>query len=474
MKRHLIAALLSVSTGCAVAAEVPADFAYALPITNTGADALYRVVLPTAVYDGSAFADLRDLRVFNAADEVVPHAFRPLVAGSKQPPPVSLPFFALHGERGTRATDLDIALETNNGDVSLRVQSHPQQGGPDEVLGYLVDLSSRRETFASLQLTWEEEQGGYIGTVNVEASADLKNWSRVVNNAPLLNLSQGGHQLQQNTISLNTVRKKYLRLTWPETSKVLRLESVSAQPVDKRTPLTRASRQVDALADTREKGDYIADVGGMFPVDRLTIRLPQDNSVAPIEIFSRSSENAEWRRVSRTVAYRLRQDGQTIENSTLRFPPRAHRYWLLRVDQRSGGIGTGAISVEAGWLPREIIFTARGPGPFRLTYGNSRAQRNALPVQTLVPNWGSDSEPRISVATPGVPQVLAGPAAARQRVDAGKIGLWIALFASVAVLGFMAWRISRQMQSADTDSNSNSNSEVSDSDKPESAEPDKN
>ena len=456
MKRHLIAALLGVATYCTVmtglAAEVPGDFAYALPLSGTGDDALYRVVIPPAVYDGSAFADLRDLRIFNGADEVVPHAFRPLVAGSKQPPPVSLPFFALRGAQGTQAADLDIALETRNGDVSLRIKSRGPQGTPDELLGYLVDLSSRRETFSSLQLHWDSLPGGYIGTVNVEASKDLKNWSHVVRNAPLLQLSQGGYQLEQNRISINTSGGKYLRLTWPETGKTLRLNSVHAQPVDERKPLTRASRRIEALPDAGHKGDYIADLGGMFPVDRLTIGLPQDNSVAPMEIFSRNTVNAEWRRVSRTIAYRLRQDGQTFENATVHISPRAHRYWLFRVNQQGGGIGAGALSVELGWQPHEIIFTARGSGPFRLVYGNSRAQSNALPVQTLVPNWGSDSAPGISVATAGAPEVIAGPEAARPRVDTRKIGLWIALIVSVLVLGFMAWRISRQMQAADAHS----------------------
>ena len=470
MNRYLIAALLGISSHCAVsagtAAEVPADFAYALPISGTGANALYRVTIPPAVYEGSAFADLRDLRVFNGADEVVPHAFRPLVAASEQPPAVSLPFFALRGERGSRAADLDIALETHNGDVSLRVTSRGQEENPEDVLGYLVDLSERRETFSSLRLQWDHQPGGYIGTVNVEASSNLKNWSYVVRDAPLLSLSQGGHRLEQNEVPVKTAGKKYLRLTWPEADKVLRLNSVRAQPVDKRTSLTRTSKQVEALPVAGEAGEYIADLGGMFPVDRLTIRLPQDTSVAPSALFSRNSDNAQWRPASRTIAYRLREDGPAIEHATRSVPPRAHRYWLFRVNQQGGGIGAGALDIEAGWLAHEIIFTARGAGPFRLAYGNSRAQGNALSVQTVVPNWGRDSAPQISIAMTGAPQMLAGPEATRQRVDSGKIGLWIALLASVAVLGFMAWRISRQMQSADSDS------DVAHTDNASSSDPD--
>ena len=144
----------------------------------------------------------------------------------------------------------------------------------------------------------------------------------------------------------------------------------------------------------------------------------------------------------------MRQDGQVIENLTLSISPRAQRYWLFRVDQQGGGIGEGPIGVTVEWLAHEIIFTARGPGPFRLAFGNSRAQRNALPVSTLVPNWSHETAPKIAVVTTGATETLAGPAAARKRIDVRKAGLWTALFAGVAMLGFMAWRISRQMNAA--------------------------
>ncbi len=448
MRSVLFTAIIAASAQLLVctsahAAEAPEDFAYALQIENVGDDALYRVVMTPAVYQGVAFADLRDVRVFNGDGEVVPHAFRPQVAEREQPAPVAVPFFALRGSRGTDASELDIALDTKNGDVSLRVKTRGEPGEASDVLGYLVDLSSQKETYSGLILDWEPQTGGYIGTLNVEASEDLKNWSRLTHSAPLLSLSQGGQRLERKTVSLRSGRYKYLRLTWPDETKIIELTRVSAQPVDKRTPLERASKRVSA--DAGKPGDYLADLGGPFPVDRLTIRLPQDNSVAPVRIYSRNTPDVQWRSVTSSVAYRLRQNGQTIENPTLSIAPRAHRYWLLRVDQQGGGIGVGAIEIDAGWLAHEIIFAARGPQPFRLAFGNSRAQRNAMAIKTLVPNWGSDNAPVIALASTGAAETLGGPAATRKRIDARKAGLWTALFAGVGVLGFMAWRISRQL-----------------------------
>jgi len=428
-----------------VAAESPEDFAYALPVKGLGGDALYRVVITPAVYQGVAYADLRDVRIFNGNGEVVPHAFRPLVAQREQPAPVVLPFFTLRGSKGTQASDLEIALETKNGEISLRARSRSEPGETVNVLGYLVDLSARQEAFATLILDWLPQQNGYAGTVTVEASNDLKNWSPLVRDAPLLSLSQGGQQIERKSVSIPGGQHKYLRLTWPNPDMVLNLTSVSAQPVDTRTPLERAFKQVSASTDDNKQGDYVVDLGGPFPVDRLTIRLPQDNSVASIQIFSRDTTDAAWRPVTNTIAYRLRQNGNMIENGEIGISPRPHRYWLFRVDQQGGGIGNGPIEVQAGWLAREIIFAARGPQPFYLAFGNSRAQQNALPVADLVPKWGEGNAPRIALANTGKAETLAGPAAARKRIDRKKAGLWVALFVGVGVLGLMAWRISRQL-----------------------------
>ena len=72
MKNRLLAAFLLLFAHCAIAADAanetaPGDFAFAVPIHDTGADALYRIVITPAVYQGATFPDLRDLRVFNAA-----------------------------------------------------------------------------------------------------------------------------------------------------------------------------------------------------------------------------------------------------------------------------------------------------------------------------------------------------------------------------------------------------------------------
>ena len=90
MKRLIIACLLA-GTGAAYAAERPSDFAYGVPLEADGKEALYEVVLPASAYRGVVRADLADVRVFNGAGEVVPHAWRPRrTAGTEAAKPVAL------------------------------------------------------------------------------------------------------------------------------------------------------------------------------------------------------------------------------------------------------------------------------------------------------------------------------------------------------------------------------------------------
>jgi hypothetical protein len=148
--------------------------------------------------------------------------------------------------------------------------------------------------------------------------------------------------------------------------------------------------------------------------------------------------------------YRLKQGGRELVSPEISIGMNPHRYWLLRVDPAAGGIGSGSLMVRAGWTPREIVFTARGTGPFRLAYGNSRAHSGSLGIESLVPGWRTDQEPQMSVASTGPVQKLAGEAAARPRADLKKWALWSALLAGVAVLAWMAWRLTKQMQRPDT------------------------
>jgi hypothetical protein len=181
-----------------------------------------------------------------------------------------------------------------------------------------------------------------------------------------------------------------------------------------------------------------------------------------VELLARDRADQPWRFVTRGVAYRLRQGGGEIASPELTLGPTTDRYWLLRIDQRGGGVGSGVPGLEAGWVPHRLVFAARGKPPFQLAYGNREAKPASLAISTLIPGYKEDADPSIRAAKTGVQQTvnvksvqalaqqeLGGEARREETVDWKRWSLWAALILGVLMLGAMAWRLTRQLNAQD-------------------------
>jgi len=122
-------------------AEQPRDFAYGIPLQTSGPDALYQIEVPRAVYEGVVRADLGDVRVFNGAGEVVPHALRPRVITTKETPrPVAVTLFPIRTDAPAGVEGVVLRLE-KRGDrtvIDLRTREGKPAGGTT-LVGYLAD-----------------------------------------------------------------------------------------------------------------------------------------------------------------------------------------------------------------------------------------------------------------------------------------------------------------------------------------------
>jgi hypothetical protein len=251
-------------------------------------------------------------------------------------------------------------------------------------------------------------------------------------------------------VELAAARSKYLRLTWPPGQPALELTAVQARPASITVEPARAWRTVAGTPVAGREGEFEFDLEGRFPVDRLRVALPQDNTVAAAQLFSRADPNADWRPAASGVLYRLRQGLEPVDSPAFSIPVNHDRYWLLRVDQKGGGVGRGVVQLGAGWLPQTLVFAARGNGPFQLACGNIRAQPSAYPIESLVPGFRTEAELQADVATAGERRTVAGAAALRRQHDYRTWSLWAVLFLGVALLGWMAWRLGRQVGAVQT------------------------
>jgi hypothetical protein len=445
--RAMLTALLVACALPAGAGERLEQFAYSAPLEIGSGEALQRAEIPETVYEGTVHPHLADLRVFNAAGEMVPFAFLPRPAPQETSArAVTLRFFPLRGTVGGSAQDLDIRAERTADGTLVRVRStRAGRPGSQILLAYLVDASEHKSAFQTLELDWRPIGDGFSGSLRVEGSDDLAHWTNLVSAAPLIQLEFGGERLERKSVELPGTRYRYLRLSWPTAQPALSLTALAGRPAPAQLEPERRWKTLPVVAGTGA-GEYVVDLGGRLPMDRLRIDLPEPNTLAAIEVLARQRAEDPWQLVTRAVAYRLTRAGMEAVSPPIALARSGAREWLLRVDQKGGGIGSGVLAVRAGWVPEQIVFVARGPAPFELAYGNARAQAAAYPIETVVPGWRADEPLKAAGASVGDQKNVAGPAALREQPDYKTWLLWAALGAGVAILAWMAWQLARQMK----------------------------
>jgi hypothetical protein len=445
--KSLVATILYGLALTAAAAERPDDFAYASPLESDGTLPLRRVDLPAWLYQGVFRADLGDVRVFNGDGELVPHALLPRPAPTTSTAPeTSLPYFPIKAAAGSALDTLDVKIErTPGGTITRVVAARPGKNANQVMSAYLVDASRFEQPIAALDLDVREPHDGFTGSVRVESSDDLAHWSTLVPQAPVVMLQFAGQRLERKQVEFSAARCKYLRLSWPMGQPPLDLIAVRARPGSVIVEPPRAWHAVTATP--ARQGEFEFDLGGQFPLDRLRVELPQDNTVVLAQLLSTRDPTGEWHPVTSAVLYRLRQGDQTVTNPDLATSISHDRYWLLRVDQKGGGIGRGTVTLHAGWVPQTLVFVARGNGPFQLAYGSARALPTAFPIESLVPGFRSDLPLQASTARALEQRTLKGAAALRPARDVRAWTLWGVLILGVLLLAWMAWRLARQLAS---------------------------
>jgi hypothetical protein len=453
---NTIIILLLLAQSVVFAAEEPVDFAYGIPIEADTRDALYEIEIPAAVYRGVTRADVGDIRVFNGQGEVVPHALRP---PARTIAAVSLPVFPLYGEANENLEDLSVRIKKRGDGTIIDIQKRAKDGGQvNHLRGYLIDASSLKPAIAALRLDWQTASESFVGQVRVEGSDDMAAWTILANKAALARLTFGGHQVERNRVDLHYAKFKYLRVSWPTSQAPLQSLAVVAEPAANVVDSRRVWERIGGSALPGKTGEYSYDLGGHFPFDRLRVELPQVNSLAQLQILARATSSEEWRPVTSATAYRLRDRDAEVTSQEIAITSRGERYWLLRAEQRGGGIGSGVPAIQIGWVPQKLVFVARGGGSFQLAFGNASAKPAAYPIESVIPGYETDAEFKVKPATLGTQITLSGAARLRAAWDYKKLGLWGSLIFGVMLLGWMALRLSRQLAKSPTDPKGNDDS----------------
>ena len=460
-----LAALLSVLSSTVRAQDRPEEFVTHLRIQVGSPAPYYRVSVPLSAYLASAHGDLRDLRIWNGEGQPMPFARLRAQGGTEEVlHHERLPAFPLHGlsSEGIAVGPTLRVLVQQSADGTLVSVTRQTDGSgapnpsAERCPGYVLDASRLQDGRAARALVLDWEGGTDFIGLDLESSEDLREWHPVVSGIQLARLDFGGARIENRRIELAGFRGRYLRLLWDDASAAPRLTGAEVEswstrelsaPLLESTPLP----SVPPIPGM-EAGEYRFELPQPLPIERITLELPPGNQVLPVEILAPAADRRAWRSLGREVVYRIHSGGQEWSRSVIPLSGRPIREFVLKVDARLDPLTAGPRLTYA-IQPEQVLFLARGEGPFTLSVGNADAGSTRLDPRTLVPGYGSPGSPEIVV---GIVQedAVAPVGATRTRAltpppDWKKIVLWAVLLAGVLGLAWMAWSLLGQMKKDD-------------------------
>jgi hypothetical protein len=430
---------------------VPEMFAFGARLEVAGQQAFYQVELPLEVYQSVSRPDLGDIRVFNAAGQVVPHALRhPENTPVRQAVAIGeLLFFPLRGEAAILEGDLAVHVERNPQgtivDVRAAGQKEPAAGEP--VRAYLVDTGYRERPVAGLELVWAEGAADFLGEFRVETSNDLHSWQPLTT-AVVARLSYQGHRLDRSRIELPRPNLRYLRISWPVHQPPAEVAGVIALAHQNYTTSQPPRRwfKVKTLPVAGQPQTYMATLDGFLPVDRIRIQLTESNSMAAARLSSRDSATGPKREHWRGLIYHLQVDGRAVIPPAITVGPTTDRFWSLTLDNSEAALRSPP-QIEFGWQPARLVFLAQGEGPFLLAYGSSEIEPARFPLKKLLQKTATDAGLEGARAEPGPQFLLGGPSKLRSKSSLPWKTwlLWTVLVAGVLLIGGMSFRLYQQL-----------------------------
>jgi len=439
-----LCALLFAATS-ASAQDTPADFATQVPLTLSGEGPWFRIELPLTLQLGSRQADLGDVRVFDAAGQPQAYALtQNQVQRRENQTPIPVKWFALYNTVDAGDTVPVVRVERTASGTLVEVQPQGEIEAGEEVLrGWLLDTSAIKAPLEQLILDWSSEREGFQ-RFSIEASDDLQHWQSW-GEGQVARLSFADERIEQREVALPGQTAHYLRLLWKEPHSAPVLSSaqlLSASPDSLPLPLVWSQ---PLAGSTTRPGEYSWQLPNELAVERIKIDISQPNSLAPVTLAGRSDANGPWQSLGEGLLYRLTQNGQDVLQDELQLSGRTVQQLKLEVDERGGGLGTTAPQLRVAVRATQLVFLAKGAGPYALGIGNTKVKAANLPLRTLIPGYTSQGLASLGtaqlataavVAASPLPVTIAGP-------DWKRIGLWSLLMLGVVFLGWMALSLLR-------------------------------
>ena len=462
-----VGCLLACAVGPLRAAEAPvaSEFAWRGTVSPADGSSLVRISLPVDALTRLQTHRAQDVRVFNAAGEVVPYAV--LQAGDleRSAPVVQtraypvLPLYssALPGAASSVAPPpgtLEIRWSADGTTTSawVRPGAKPTPGDAQALPAALLDMRTESQPLAALELKGDWPRNALVH-LELASSSDLQTWTPVPVKGPVFRFD--GADAPANTAlelqQAQSFQNRYLRLRWAAADGV-RLQSVTGRVA---RPREQAEPVLTDVGEGTVDGAFarVWNLRFATPVLALQVQVLQDNMLVPLRISGRGDAAQPWRLLASTVVYRMDTVAGGRSNPPQPLPGSALRQ--LRLETSNGlPLPAAGVRVNAALAPVQVAFLASGSGPFQVVAGragtaaasveaSTLASASATPLQTLP----FTPVRQLRADLPGAPQLWAAsllPANLTVRSAA----LWAVLLLGVVVLAGVAYALLRQLNAA--------------------------
>jgi hypothetical protein len=473
MKIAALAGLTTLALACTQAGPAAAADA-ALPLALAGAGPYYTLAVSLQARQLAASSSLGDLRVRNGAGETMAFAW----TDATLPPPLA--------PQRVPARLYKVPLPPAA--AASATDGLPRQA-------WIVDARDSSNDLLRLDLGLEHDTQG-VYTLSIEASDDLQHWRTLQEDAQLVQLQalpQVGaagtlatlaerEHLSANGIDLDNVPARYLRLTTAPRSAIPPLVSATVTRAPHRPappplewsasiaatgceatscdyPLPR-NTPIAALQITPADVDTIGQVMVMGQMDAARVP-PRRHSLlhGPLHALRLKAERAPtqagmaWDSAALANVYWLTQasGAPDLHSAPVRLGDAEWHTLRLETFGPITQLGHSAPTIRIGVRQRQLVFIARGAGPFTLARAAPAEPTTAMALAALMPDHGADAA--LPEATATVVLVAAAPASAAPSTlaparDAPAPSrtpwLWAALLAGLALMGGMAWSLLRK------------------------------
>jgi hypothetical protein len=444
----------------AAQALAPTDFAWRASLAVPAGTSLARVALPVDALLRLQGSAAQDVRVFNAAGDVVPFAVLRRSDVEGDAPLKRTAAYAAHALFANSAPGkpaggaVEVQVDANGatrawvrwGDGAA--QNLP--AGTQPLNAALFDLREEKNALAALEVAGALPPNVLVN-LELASSENLQDWTPVAVNGPLFHFD-GADAPHNTTLVLQQTlqpRGHYLRLRWPGQDGVNVTAMTGQLAADRTQPAPLRAALPVGVADGKTGLSWSLPFA--TPITALHLQAVQDNTLVPVRIAGRMDAAQPWRNLASTVVYRLDSLGTGAGNTPVAMPATPLR--ALRVEASNGlALPAGGLQATVEFAPVQLAFIASGAGPFTLAAG--RANTPAAAVDAGLFGAVSPSKlaelPLATVEALQADAPAAAPAWMAAWLPAGvpwrSVLLWGVLLVGVVVLGGVAVSLMRQLQ----------------------------